>query len=43
MRLHRDGATSDAHDLLAPVNGRSAEGFSTPDPKEAKELFSEPS
>jgi predicted ATPase len=41
-RLRRDqGRHAEAHDLLAPVYGWFAEGFDTPDLKEAKALLDE--
>ena len=41
-RLHRDqGRRAEAHDLLAPIYGWFAEGFDTPDLKDAKALLDE--
>jgi predicted ATPase len=41
-RLDRDqGRRSEAHDLLAPIDGWFTEGFDTPDLKAAKALLDE--
>ena len=41
MCLHSQGKTTDAHDLLAIINGCFIEGFDAADLKEAKALLEE--